>query len=556
MSDYTVDNLEIKIQASADKGILAMENLLKVTERVQTQLDKMATSVNSTNKSFTELSRLAGGLKQSSGKITTSFKDISAESAKTRTEVSSLNKELDAMGRKAAPKVQGEKIDDSKAGKNFNTMFNVAKVVAVSRAVYRLGKMTIGSAIDMTESYNLFNVAMGDSVDKAEEFQQTLTSALGVNISESRKYQGFFKALASNMNIASDSAYVMSENLTKLIYDLSSLYNIDVDVAYGKIQSGMIGQTKPLRELGVDITAQTLQGYIDDFGWETQIQSMTQAEKVMLRYIAILDQTRLAQGDFARTIEAPATQLRILKQQLAETAAWIGTAFLGAVMRVMPYLNAFLTVLKEISKAIAAFFGFNIKDFGFGGGTSGVSFGDMSAGIDDVGSGIGNIGKEANKAKKQVQGLLSLNEINNITTPTATSGGSGGGGASGGTGGFADLLADKLGDYDNLMGNISTKAQEISKNMMEWLGFTKTLSGWKWGGFKDMATSAKILSGLLGGIVASKFISFIWGGMKGISDIVGGALLIGFKAIIKPIDFLTGGKLIPWLKNIDRKSVV
>lgn len=515
MADYTVDNLEIRIQASADKGILAMENLLKVTERVQEQLTKMNASVGSLNTSFTELSRRAGGLKQDSGKIVTEFKNIASESTKARTEVSSLNKELDSMTAKTTrTSVNTEGADSAKASKNFNTMFNVAKVIAVTRAVHRLSKVTIGSAIDMTENYNLFNVAMGDSVDKAQEFQQTLTSALGINYSESMRYQGFFKALATNMNIASDTAYVMSENLTKLIYDLSSLYNIDVDVAYGKLQSGIIGQTKPMRELGVDITAQTLQSYIDDFGWDTQIQSMTQAEKVMLRYIAVLDQTKLAQGDFARTINAPATQLRIFKQQVKETSAWIGTAFLGAVSAVLPYLNAFLSVVKEISKLIAGFFGFELGDFDFGGGDISGQLGDVSGGIDDVGSSAG-------KAKKQMQGLLGFEEIHNIQTPTASTGGAGGSGIVGGDGSFAKLLEEKLGGYDNLMGSISTKAQEISDNMMDWLGFTKVLGKWKWGGFWDMARGAQALTVAIGGLMLYKLGKWAVGVGNAFSGVVG-----------------------------------
>ena len=498
---YTVDTLEMQVIASAESGISSMQKLVGIIDKTDESVTSLSINVKGLEGAFKKLK----GLTSVTGDVNKGIKDIESNSRNTAKSVDDMNKQLEKTSRIKMPKMEQGDTTSGLGG----SVFSIAKIALAVKAVKGLTKATVGGAIEMTENYNLFNASMGKMEEQAMTFQSTLTSQLGVNFAQSMKYQGFFKSLAENMNIASDSAYLMSENLTKLVYDLSSLYNIDVNSAYSKLQSGMIGQTKPLRELGIDVTAQTLQGYIDGFGWDTRIQEMTQAEKVMLRYIAVLDQSRLAHGNMAMSINAPASQMRIFSQTIQEAAAWIGTAFLGALSTVMHYLNGFAMAVKEIAKSIATLLGFKLGDFGFGGGAMALPE------IEDMGAGVEDVGNKADKAKKKMLGLLGFEEIHNIQTPQETSGGGGGGGGGSlGSGSYYDDLVAKLGSYDNLMDSVNSKAKQVRNNLLDWLGFqyrinkaTGELVGLKWGGFKEMHWSAKLLAGVLATIVGIK----LWG---------------------------------------------
>lgn len=310
-------------------------------------------------------------------------------------------------------------------------------------------------AISFVENYNLFNVSMRGNVEEQLKFQYALNEAFKTNMSETLRYQGFFTNLSSSLGITNDATHTLSQNLTKLTYDLSSLFNVDVQTIYSKLQSGIIGQTKPLRTLGIDVTMQTLQPYLYDMGINKKVTELTQAEKVLLRYIAILDQSKNAQGDYARTIETSANQLRLMKNQLDETSRWFGTLFEPALRSVLPYANAFLIVLKEIFKWLSLAMGFDLSEFNYLGEI------DVADGLEEDMTGA------LDASEKLKKSLYGFDEINNVTTPDTT--------AQGG-GSVMNTLLDQLnalGDYDNLMEGVRTKADLIADAIMSWLGFTQ-----------------------------------------------------------------------------------
>lgn len=269
-----------------------------------------------------------------------------------------------------------------------------------------------------------------------------------------------------------------------------------------------------VREVGIDVTQQTLQGYLDNMGYDIAIQKLSQAEKVMLRYIAILDQSGIAHGDFAKTVESPANQIRVFTDQVKELYVWIGNTFIGLFGRIMPFINGFIMALKEVFKTIAFLFGFSLSDYEYEGFSGGLS------NIEDNMDGIGVSADNSSKKIKKMLGLLGFNEINNVKTPEEPSGANAGGGIGGA--GIYDDLASKLGEYDNLMSKVNMKATDIRNKILDWLGFqyeinelTGELVNMKWGGFGAMATSAKLLAGILAGLVAIKigtwlYNTFMW----------------------------------------------
>lgn len=348
---------------------------------------------------------------------------------------------------------------------NFSAIYLGAK-----QALSTLKEMTDAS-VDYTETVNLFNVSFGKGVEglnryyeQAISFQEKLEEKLGVNIEESMRYQALFNSMTKSMGLSANYAYTLSENMTKLGYDLASLYNIDPTSAMTKLRAGLAGQTEPLRELGLDITEQSLRPVAESLGINESIRNMSQAEKAVLRYIAVLRQATIAQGDFARTMDSPANQLRIFNAQVTAFKRNMGNLWQGILGGILPYVNAVMMVINELLKMVAKLFGFEVS-------SQPVNV-SASIGADDLASDLGTAGKKAKELKAQ---LMGFDEINNINLDNDTS--SGGGASSGGVGGIDQRLLDALHGYDNLMDSVSNKATEIRDKMLDWLGFERDDDG-------------------------------------------------------------------------------
>ena len=426
----------------------------------------------------------------------------------------------------------------------------MAGMIYISKSVIR-GLKGIGrtladvtqEAVQYTETQNLFEVSMGKNVEglnqyyeQALEFQNKLADKLGANVEESMRYQALFNAMSKSMGVASDKAYILSENLVKMGYDLSSLYNIDPKAAMTKLRAGITGQTKPLREIGIDITQTTLQSVADSLDMGVEVASLSQAEKVLLRYLAVLRQSAVAHGDFARTLSSPANQIRIFNAQITILKRNVGSLGSAILYNIMPYVNAVIMVINKLIKALASLFGVDIEGFTAG-------FGDVSGYVDDIDTGVGGISdgmgsaaKNAKELKKQLQ-LMPFDEIYNITLPEAPSSSGGGGGASGGGGGglgsgINKKLLDAIGEYDNLMDKVRNKADDIRDRMLEWLGITEDLRGnlhWSW---SDMDDGAKKLTVALGTLLGLKLGTKVIGLIGSLSNLKG--ILMGTTAATTP----------------------
>ena len=313
-------------------------------------------------------------------------------------------------------------------------------------------------------------------------------------------YQALFNSMSKSMGISAKYSYILSENFTKLGYDLSSLYNIDPENAMQKLRAGLAGQTKPLRDLGLDITQQSLQPIVDELGINRSIKNMSQAEKMVLRYIAVLKQAQIAHGDFANTMESPANQLRIFNAQVTAFKRNMGNLWQGFLGGILPYVNATMMVINELLKMVAKLFGFKVSDQ-----TVNLS---ANIGADDLADDLGTASGKAKELKNQ---LMGFDEINNISLPSSS--GSGSGGVSGG---IDQRLLDAMKEYDNLMDKVKGKAIDIRDEIMQWLGFTKKINpltgeiNWEYTG---MSKQAKILLGILKTIVGlyigTKLLKFI-----------------------------------------------
>lgn len=306
------------------------------------------------------------------------------------------------------------------------------------------------------EDLNLFTASLGDYADEAKKYAEQVGEVMGIDPAEWMRNQGIFNTIIKGFGVASDRAYLMSKNLTQLGYDISSFYNISYEDAFTKLQSGIAGELEPLRRLGYDLSVARLQQEAYTLGIEKKVSAMTQAEKSELRYYAIMTQVTTAQGDMARTLNAPANQLRVLKAQVVQCARALGNIFIPILNAVLPYAIALAKVLRMVADAIASFFGFKLPEVDYSSLSNGASsVGDLAGNADDASDGLGKASKAAKKLKNN---LLGIDELNIISPDNDDSSGSGSGAGAGLGGGG---LGIELPSYDFLGDLVSSKVEDI-----------------------------------------------------------------------------------------------
>lgn len=348
--------------------------------------------------------------------------------------------------------------------------------VALAGVVSFLGKYVTATNA-FIENQNLFQAAMGSSTQAATEFGMKAQSLLGIDFNDFMRNQGVFQTLATGMGVTANKADVMSQQLTQLGYDISSFYNIPVEDAMLKLQSGLAGELEPLRRIGWDLSVARMNAELAAKGIDANANSMTQAEKVALRYEMIMNQVTITHGDMARTIMAPANSIRVFQAQCAIAARSIGNLLIPALSAIIPYAIGVVKALTWCAQAIARLFGIN-ADFNIDYSsidTSGIATG-LSAGADaadDAADAVGGLGKATDKARKKaeeykntVMGFDELNKLNDVNEDTS-SGAGGGGGAGGGLG---DLGLDNLPVYDFFEGlaqDFGKLTDEMGKKMAD-----------------------------------------------------------------------------------------
>ena len=366
----------------------------------------------------------------------------------------------------AAQETKNLNKDVTSINKKVSTAFNYALITKFAGAIKKLGAGFTALAkqsFDYLENFNLFQVAFNGNYRSAERFINKMSEMYGLDESWLTYTVGKFKQLSNAMNLTADTGEKVSELLTQMSLDISSLYNVDIDRAASTLASAMAGQTKPIRGVaGADITQPTLQTTLDTIGIDSTVNKLSFAEKRLLIIISLTQQLNASIGDMGRTIESPSNQLRIMNEQWERLSRAVGNVFLPILAKILPYLNAILMVLTEIISIIASLFGYSADDFDY--------FEKPAASAWDFDEGLKSAGASAKKLK---QGLRGFDKLNNITTPS--SGGSGGG--VGGGGGINPKLMDAFNkafdDYQNKLKDVEMKATKIRDSIMEWLGFTK-----------------------------------------------------------------------------------
>lgn len=326
----------------------------------------------------------------------------------------------------------------------------------VMRAVGKLGG-AVDLASQLTEVQNVVDTTFGDMASKVDDFTKTSIQDFGMSELTVKQISSRFQALGTSVGITSqqvangtavankalmsqnntlykttDSMADMSLNLTRLAGDMASFYDVDQADVAKSLQSIFSGTIAPLRRYGLDLTQATLSEWAMKNGLDANIKSMTQAEKVLLRYNYVMANTQAAQGDFAKTANTWANSVRVLKQEFQAWGSIIGSVIINALK---PFVQALSKVMlkvisftRTVADALGAIFGWTIEISG-GGATV--------DGMEDIADGVGDIGDSADKSNKKAQKLkktlLSIDEIHALDDNSDS--GSGGGSGSGGSGG-------------------------------------------------------------------------------------------------------------------------
>ena len=335
---------------------------------------------------------------------------------------------------------------------------NVAAVAITFRKIGHFIAQAVTESNKYQEDLNLFTVALGQYAAEAQNYAEKVSDVMGIDPAQWLRNQGVFNTLLTGFGDTAERAQLMSQNLTQLGYDISSFFNISIEDAMQKLQSGISGELEPLRRLGYDLSQARLEQTALNLGIKESVANMTQAEKAELRYYAIMTQVTTAQGDMARTLEAPANQLRILQAQLTQAARAIGNIFIPALNAILPYAIAVVQVIREITNALANLAGFKLTEVDYSGvNSAAVGAGSLADNLDDA----------AGAAKKLKQYTAGFDELNVFAPNT----GSGSGAGAGGAGGFDFDLPT----YDFLGDAVQTRIGEIKKMIEDTLAEITTI---------------------------------------------------------------------------------
>lgn len=342
-----------------------------------------------------------------------------------------------------------------------------ASYFLIIRGLKKLGA-SIKSTADYFESFNYFNVAfekIASEWDKdyekygyenAESYAKSFTDRmnesfskmsgvkintetmtleetglknLGFNIQQITQFASQLASVTNSVGLTGEASLATADSFTKLAGDMSSLFNTDYKTAMTNLQSGLIGQSRSLYKYGIDITNATLQTKAYELGLSKAVSEMTQGEKMQLRLLSILEQSKVAWGDQANTINTTSNMIRQLKNNLSEAGMVLGQLFLPLLQKVLPALNGIAIAIKRLLGDIAALFGIQFKkeDFSLG-------FNDSTETIDGLSDSLDSVTESAKKAKA---GLRGFDELKTISVPDSS-------GAGGGAGGGIDLTDEIL----------------------------------------------------------------------------------------------------------------
>ena len=454
-----INKLKTAIQPLQDLGktnLGSFFNQLKKLPEISKQLDTV-----DFNKFSSQMKQLANAVKPLNGvsiKLGRAFSNLPWHIKKATTQMESYSRSASK-----ASKTSGSLM--SRLGKSvasFRTMtFVIQGVVGALTSVFEESSQYV-------ENLNLFNVAMGETTQSALDFANKVQGAMGIDTSEWMSFQGRLNNLITGFDVASDKAQIMSQNLTQLAYDYSSLMNVDPSESFDKINSAMSGQIKGLKDYGNNVSVAMVKQTGLKYGLEGAVSEWDQNTQAIMRYITIMNNASKVDvfNDMARTIATPANAVRILTQQFTMLKRAVGNIASVFISKLIPYVQIAVQWLTALANTIANFFGFELPKIDYSGIAGG---GGALDDVEDSANGASDaVGGTADKVKELKKQLMGFDELNIINKPDDSSdSGSGGSGGAGGGGSIGDI---ELPQYDFLKGlenQTNEMMERLAKKMAE-----------------------------------------------------------------------------------------
>ena len=345
---------------------------------------------------------------------------ITAETSGLKKELDSLKTQLSKTEKTVTKTTSGMKKALSSLTKGFTA-------TAIVYGLIKVGKQAVQTASDLQEVQNVVEVSFGSMSAEVDKFAENALKKFGLSKLSAKQFASTFMAMSNGMGVAAEAGKNMSLNLTALSADMASFYNVEQDVAFTALKSVFTGETETLKRFGIVMTEANLEAYALSQGITKSYSAMSQAEKVALRYSFVLNATKNAQGDFARTSNNWANQVRILKEQFKELAGIIGNGLLKVLQPLIILLNKVLGLAISVANSLSqAFGGKKIKESSTSVSNMASGMGDIASGAEDTSSGLESADKSAKKLKRTLAGFDQLNVLS--TSDSGSTSGAGGGG--------------------------------------------------------------------------------------------------------------------------------
>ena len=396
-----------------------------------------------------------------------------------------------------------------KIGLLIGGAFAVGKLVQFGKECVELGS-------DLAEVQNVVDVTFTTMSDKVNEFAKNAMTSAGLSETMAKQYVGTFGAMSKSFGFSESQAYDMSTALTQLTGDVASFYNISQDLAYIKLKSVFTGETETLKDLGVVMTQSALDQYALANGYGKTTSAMTEQEKVALRLAFVQDQLSAASGDFVRTSDSWANQVRVMQLQLQSLKATVGQGLINIFTPVLKVINILLGKLATLANAFKSFTELitgkksSGQTSGSGAGLAGTGaiadtadqYGQAADNAEHLADATNDTAKATKKANKETKNYLSsLDEVHKVSSTesaSSTPSGSGSGGTGSGGGGLPSSVGNV--DYGNLaegetaLDKISDSAKKLADLLKKlWKPFQ---DAWKKEGKNTIDAANIALSGI------------------------------------------------------------
>ena len=438
------------VESNADKLISTLEKLSSMVDNVSASMQKATSSAEGFNSFLQSIEQSAIASKEAVSSFTSMTQGIEQIGGVSKSASSDLDKIAESA---SALDEAGKKADSS----GNQAMKAAAKWSALFAVFAKGAKAILGftenaaNAIGDQMRFNAVFSETEEELKQAQKWTKEFADALYLDQVQVQGLAANMKLLTRNLGISNEIANKMTENLTKVAYDLAAWAKVSPEQAMKNLEQGLSGQTKALRNYGIALNQATLQNTLYANGINRTVSSLNSAEKAYLSYYQIMKVTAGQQGYLAKTVMSPANALNVIKTQFSLLAREIGNVFIPILMAAVPVIILLTNALRTLAKALASLFGLKID------------FDQYSSGIGSISGGIDGIGKAADGASKKMKNMLrDFDELHVVDFGNDT-GGAGGAGAGGGGIGFELPEIDYAGmDY---LDKIKDKVKELLKNL-------------------------------------------------------------------------------------------